>query len=88
VLVNAISLGMYGEDLPEVIGLHELEPEVVADAVYGSEPTALARWAERRGARIVDGLEVLVGQGARSFERWTGQRAPRETMRRAVRVAG
>jgi shikimate dehydrogenase len=87
VLVNATSLGMRGEDLPQVLGLQELEPEVVADAVYGREPTPLSRWAERRGARVVDGLEVLVGQGARSFERWTGQAPPLDVMRRAARGA-
>jgi shikimate dehydrogenase len=36
-------------------------------------------------ARVVDGLEVLVRQGALSFERWTGREAPLETMRRAAR---
>jgi shikimate dehydrogenase len=53
--------------------------------VYGSEPTALCRWAERRGARVVDGLEMLLRQGARSFERWTGRAAPLDVMRRALR---
>jgi shikimate dehydrogenase len=87
VLVNATSIGMRAEDLPEQLGLTQLEPEVVVDAVYGTEPTALCRWAERRGARVVDGLELLLRQGARSFERWTGERAPLETMRRATRRA-
>jgi shikimate dehydrogenase len=85
ILVNATSLGMRGEDLPQALGLKDMEPEVVADAVYGSEPTPLSRWAEQRGARVVDGLEVLVGQGARSFERWTGRQAPLDVMRRAAR---
>jgi shikimate dehydrogenase len=58
---------------------------VVADVVYGGEPTALCRWGERRGARVVDGLEMLLRQGARSFERWTGHPAPLDAMRRAVR---
>ena len=46
----------------------------MVDLVYGDEPTALVRWAQARGARVVDGLEVLVRQGARSFERWTRAR--------------
>ena len=49
-----------------------------------TEPTALCAWAERRGARVVDGLEVLVRQGARSLERWTGRDAPLEVMRAAA----
>jgi shikimate dehydrogenase len=85
VLVNVTSLGMRGEDLPAELGLEGLEPELVADVVYGSEPTALCRWAEQRGARVVAGLEMLLRQGARSFERWTGRPAPLDVMRRALR---
>jgi shikimate dehydrogenase len=84
VLVNVTSLGMHGEDLPAELGLDGLEPELVADVVYGSEPTALCRWGEQRGARVVGGLEMLLRQGARSFARWTGQPAPLEVMRSAL----
>ena len=49
--------------------------------------TATARAAEAAGARVVDGLEVLVAQGAASFEIWTGIPAPVEVMRAAVRSA-
>ena len=46
--------------------------------------TATAEAAAAAGARVLDGLEVLVAQGAASFELWTGQPAPLEVMRRAV----
>jgi len=46
--------------------------------------TATARAAAEAGARVVSGLEVLVAQGAASFELWTGAPAPVEVMRRAV----
>jgi shikimate dehydrogenase len=46
--------------------------------------TATERAAREAGARVVDGLEVLVAQGAASFELWTGVPAPVEVMRRAV----
>jgi shikimate dehydrogenase len=46
--------------------------------------TATARAARERGARVVDGLEVLVAQGAAAFELWTGVAAPVEAMRVAV----
>jgi shikimate dehydrogenase len=83
ILVNATALGLRGEDLPAEL---ELEPAgLVADLVYGPAPTALCRWAEAAGARVVDGLEVLVRQGARSLERWTGRAAPLDAMRRAAR---
>jgi shikimate dehydrogenase len=81
-LVNATSVGLRREDSLE--GLPLVDARVVADLVYGAGPTALARWAEERGARLVDGLEVLVRQGARSLAIWTGREPPVDVMRRAV----
>lgn len=46
--------------------------------------TATAEAAAAAGARVFDGLEVLVAQGAASFELWTGQPAPVDVMRRAL----
>ncbi len=46
--------------------------------------TATARAAREAGATVVTGLEVLVAQGAASFELWTGMAAPVEVMRAAV----
>jgi shikimate dehydrogenase len=60
----------------------------VVDLVYRSQPTALLAAAAAHGARTVDGLDVLVAQGALSFEMWTGREAPLEVMRRAVREDG
>jgi shikimate dehydrogenase len=47
--------------------------------------TATARAAEGAGANVVDGLDVLVAQGAASFELWTGVTAPVDIMRATVR---
>ena len=47
--------------------------------------TATARAARESGATVIDGLDVLVAQGAASFELWTGEKAPVEVMRTAVR---
>ena len=44
----------------------------VVDFVYGDTETALISAARARGVPVVDGLELLVGQGALSFERFTG----------------
>jgi shikimate dehydrogenase len=49
--------------------------------------SATARAARAAGATVIDGLEVLVLQGAASFERWTGVSAPLDVMRNAVRSA-
>jgi shikimate dehydrogenase len=59
-------------------------PPTVADLVYRAGGTPLAAWAEGAGSTVVGGLEVLVHQGARSLEEWTGRPAPRGTMRGAV----
>jgi shikimate dehydrogenase len=56
----------------------------VADMVYRPGGTHLLEQAKQRGATAVTGLEILVAQGAASFERWTGMTAPREAMRAAV----
>lgn len=85
VLVNTTSVGLHGEGI-ESLPLAGLEPAVVVDMVYGAGVPPIARWAAERGARVVDGLEVLVRQGARSFTIWTGRAAPVDTMRAAAAV--
>ena len=56
----------------------------VVDFVYGADETALVRAARARGIPATDGLELLVAQGALSFERFTGRPAPIEAMRAAA----
>jgi shikimate dehydrogenase len=56
----------------------------VIDLVYRDEPTPLLAAAAAHGVKTVTGLEVLVAQGALSFERWTGLPAPVEAMRRGA----
>jgi shikimate dehydrogenase len=58
----------------------------VVDLVYRAGSTQLLAAAASHGAGTVDGLEVLVAQGAISFELWTGRRPPLELMRRAARA--
>jgi shikimate dehydrogenase len=66
--------------------LFELRPgQTLVDLPY--PPTATARAADAAGARVINGLDVLVAQGAASFELWTGVTAPVDVMRAAVRSA-
>jgi shikimate dehydrogenase len=58
------------------------EGQTLVDLPYPETPTAIA--AREGGARVISGLEVLVAQGAASFELWTGVPAPIEMMRGAV----
>ncbi len=87
-IVNTSSVGLGGEDpfahLPLSADDFEAE-QVVVDMVYGERPSALLAAADAAGATTVDGLEVLVQQGALSLELWTGRRAPLDTMRAAAR---
>jgi shikimate dehydrogenase len=85
-LVNCTSVGL--EDAGATPVKDVTGYEVVADLVYRDGGTALERLARDAGARVVDGLEVLVRQGALSLELWTGREAPVEAMRRAARAAG
>jgi shikimate dehydrogenase len=87
-LVNCTAVGLHPRDdsftaLPIDAGRLG-EWDVVADLAYGEGETALVRAARAAGTPVVDGLEVLVRQGALSFERWTGVPAPLETMRAAA----
>ncbi len=58
----------------------------VIDLAYSDRTTPLLAAARRSGAHTVDGLEILVAQGALSFEIWTGRKAPIEVMRAAAKV--
>jgi shikimate dehydrogenase len=57
----------------------------VVDMVYRPGSTQLLAAARAHGARTLDGLDVLVAQGALSFELWTGRRPPLDVMRAAAR---
>lgn len=84
-VVNTTPLGLSEDDsLP--IDLERLSHAGgVMDLVYGPHPTRLVRVAEHLNIRAVDGGEMLVQQGAVSFERWWAKSAPIEVMRRALK---
>ncbi|MGE4428498.1 MAG: shikimate dehydrogenase [Solirubrobacteraceae bacterium] len=89
ILVNSTAVGLH-DPAETFAALPVTEPRLadhgtVVDLVYRPEGTTLVTAAARAGCATVDGLEILVGQGARSFERWTGRPAPRDAMTRAAR---
>jgi shikimate dehydrogenase len=57
---------------------------VVFDMVYEPLRTPLLRDAEGAGCITIDGLQMLVAQGAAQFEAWTGRKAPAEAMLKAA----
>ena len=90
VIVNSTAVGMAKGPAPD---LSPLPPEVfhsgqiVFDLVYTPSLTPLLRHARRSGARTLDGLPMLVYQGAAAFERWTGKPAPLKLMKAKAQAA-
>lgn len=87
-IVNTTAVGLRGEDpfaeLPlEPAGM--VVRQTVVDLVYGEEPSRLLAAAEAAGATVVDGIDILVHQGALSLRIWTGEGPSLEAMRAAAR---
>ena len=83
-VINATPVGMspHVDALPT--DLARLRTRVVFDMVYHPLETRFLADARHRGLITISGLEMLVSQGARQFEMWTGQSAPRALMEQAV----
>ena len=90
VLVNCTPVGLHDpsktfKELPLSADLVK-EYATVVDLVYRQDgDTALVAEARRQGCEVIDGLEILVRQGALSFEAWIGQEAPLDAMREGAR---
>jgi shikimate dehydrogenase len=86
VVVNATSVGLF----PDVEGRLDVDPDslrpgmVVADVIPNPPRTLLIRDAQARGCAVLDGLGMLVNQGAISIRHWTGVDTDRSVMRRKV----
>ncbi len=88
-IVNTSAAGLGGEDPFEHLPLaaDRFGPgQTIVDMVYGAAPSPLLEAAAVAGAAVVDGLEVLVQQGALSLRTWTGREAPLDVMRAAARA--
>ncbi|HIE23184.1 MAG TPA: shikimate dehydrogenase [Candidatus Korarchaeota archaeon] len=83
-LINCTSLGMYPNTSIPVHPNLLRRDMLVMDLVYTPLMTPLLKAARDKGARIVNGIEVLVEQAAKSFEIWTGVKAPISLMRRVA----
>lgn len=100
-IVNATTVGMAEAAEPELDQAARLaalkalpiaadglnERHVVVDLVYGLAPAPLAAAAAAQGAVTIDGIEVLVHQGAASLRLWTGFEPPIRMMRQAARAS-
>jgi shikimate dehydrogenase len=83
ILVNTTSVGMFPEKNDTLVTSNLIRPHfIVADIVYNPYKTRLLAEAERAGAKTINGLEMLIWQGALAFEKWTGKKAPLNVMRK------
>jgi shikimate dehydrogenase len=86
ILVNATPVGLFPnvEEMPS-FDMASIHPDLlVCDVIPNPPRTAFLRAAEARGARTLDGLGMLVYQGAIAFQMWTGVEAPVDVMRGAL----
>jgi shikimate dehydrogenase len=87
-IVNTTAAGLAGEDPFAALPLAREgfgADQTVVDMVYGQAPSPLLVAAAAAGAEIVDGLEILVQQGALSLRIWAGREPPLDVMRAAAR---
>jgi shikimate dehydrogenase len=87
VVINATSVGLQSG---ESLGLRSeffTNHHYVYDTIYRPAETQLLRAARSAGASVANGLSMLLHQGVKAFEIWTGQTAPVAVMRRALRAA-
>jgi len=88
ILVNTTSVGMFPEKNDALVSSNLIRPHfIVADIVYNPYKTRLLAEAEKAGARTINGLEMLIWQGALAFEKWTGKKAPLNVMRKGATQA-
>lgn len=87
-IVNTSAVGLRGEDPFTALPISPTgftPAQTVVDMVYGGAPSPLLTAAEAGGAAVVDGLEILVQQGALSLQIWTEREPSLDVMRAAAR---
>lgn len=88
ILINSTSVGMHPNEDETILTSDQMHSGLtVMDIVYNPIKTKLLKEAEKAGAETIDGLEMLVQQGASALEIWTDESPPIEIMRNAARKA-
>ncbi|WP_008317954.1 shikimate dehydrogenase [Leptolyngbya sp. PCC 6406] len=89
-LVNTTPLGMHPREDQSPVSpqdLAQLPSDAIAyDLIYTPSPTQFLRWATERGLHTIDGVEMLVQQGAAALEIWIHQPPPIAVMRHALKT--
>ncbi|MDD4324912.1 MAG: hypothetical protein PHC63_00595 [Candidatus Bathyarchaeota archaeon] len=85
ILINATSVGMKPKPQESPVPIKLLRRDLsVMDIVYNPIETRLIKDAKSMGAVVIGGIEMLIYQGAASFEIWTGKSAPIQVMKKAA----
>jgi shikimate dehydrogenase len=87
-VINATSLGLKPDDpLPiDLDWLKAKKPKRVYDMIYRPAETSVVRHARKLGCKTANGLGMLLYQGAKALELWSGKKAPLKIMREALRL--
>jgi len=86
IIINATSVGMAPRENESLVPEEFLRKgQIVFDAVHTPFKTKLLKSAEKKGAKIIPGAEMVLYQGAAQFELYTGKKAPVEAMRKALK---
>ncbi len=86
ILINSTSVGMYPKISGTIVTSDMMHKDLtVFDIVYNPQNTLLLKEAKKAGATTIDGVMMLVFQGAESFRIWTGRSPPVDIMEKAVR---
>ena len=86
-IINATSVGMFPDSDDSITDLPESfkKGQIVFDLVYNPTKTKLLKLAKNQGAEVVDGLNMLIYQAAKSFELWTGEEMPYEQVKNSIK---
>lgn len=85
ILVNCTSVGLYPDTNKLNISYEHITEEMtVCDVVFNPPETAFLKEAEKRGAKTINGLGMLVNQGMLNYSLWTEQIAPKKVLKEAL----
>lgn len=86
ILINATSIGLYPNvnEKPDIHYDSVTESMIVCDVITNDPHTLFLKEAEKRGAKTIHGLNMMVNQGAINFTLWTGENAPIDVMTEAI----
>jgi shikimate dehydrogenase len=87
-VVNCTPIGMAPQQDLSPLSIDQIAKlpvtAIVYDLIYTPRPTKLLAWSSDHGCQSIDGLEMLIYQGAAALEIWIGQEAPVAVMRQAI----